>query len=295
MLFTGPKAHGEAAPAPASERSVDGAIEVVKGATCLDEKRLEAHVRAWLGRGRVPPGVRVFVRGDAVNPRVIEFKIAREGKIRQRRFDPAPATCDEMHAAVGLSIALSIDAGVLQRMLERGLDAEEPPRLLAVEIGAGAGAIPGLSLGGATGIEYGWLRWFSARADVFGQYSWNNRVNGTSGNFDATVLAVSLHACGGGRFSRSFRVAFCAGAAGGVLHTRGHGFTVSHADTGAWITALSGVRFEVLAGIPWVLDADVVSPLWVPAIRVEQPGGTDHFRDPTIAGLLVTLGPAFEF
>jgi hypothetical protein len=115
---------------------------LIPGATCLDERRLEAQVRTWLGKAPIPSNVRVVVRGDDQNPQAVEFRIARQGDIRWRRFDPIPARCDEAHAALGLSIALAIDAGALENLADWQF--EEPRlRLVAFELLAGRAVTPG--------------------------------------------------------------------------------------------------------------------------------------------------------
>src|SRR6185295_1861150 len=102
--------------APAGPNTVERAVEVDPGRTCLDEERLEGHVRAWLGSSRVDSGVHVVVQGDRDRENVAEFKVVHDGKARVRRFDPMPAGCEETHAAVALAIALAIDTSLLRRI-----------------------------------------------------------------------------------------------------------------------------------------------------------------------------------
>ena len=282
-----------AAPAIAPpDRAVEDAIEVSRGATCLDGRQLAGHVRTWLGRSRVGANVRVFVRGDATSPTSVEFRIARDGLLRYRRFDALPGSCYEANAAVGLAIALAIDANAMRTFVE---PAKPPPGLLNVGLGAGYEVLPGASLGGAAGLEYGLLDWLGARAELAAQYSWNDSIDHSTGRFDVLLVFASLGACTGGAPLPRLRVGFCGGFAGGVIHSEGHGYTVSRSASGIWLGALAGVRVVLRIGVPWVLDLDMLVPVDAPSFRVERPNVGDLFRYPATAGGLLNLGPGFEF
>jgi hypothetical protein len=285
-----------AAPAPASaspERPVADAVDVLPGATCLDEQRLEAHVQMWLGSGKVPTVVRVFVQGDARRRQAVEFRIAREGAIRWRKFDPIPGDCTEAHAALGLAIALAIDEGALDQLTE--LSKPRRPRLVAFELAGGYDVVPGPSGGLKVGIEYGVLDWLFPRAEALVQHSRNNEIEGSSGRFDATLFAATLGFCTGGPLTDDVRIALCSSLIGGAVYSRGNGYRISSARTGEFFSGSTGVRLELRAGIPWVLDLDVVFPLRVPRFTVERPGSTDLVRNPPPAGVLIGIGPALAF
>jgi len=276
------------------ERTLTDAIGVVKGATCLDEQRLEAEVRTWLGRDRVAPNVRVLVRGDAANPSSVEFWISHGRETRSRRFDRLPAGCDDAHAALGLAIALAIDANVLRRFVDLGPESR-PIREVTFEIGGGHEVVPGYSLGGMVGVEHSIFDWLSARADVLASFSWNQSVAGTTGAFDALLVAATLRACVGGEPLGDVRVELCTGAGAGAIHSQGEHYTVSHGATGAWVGAASGLRLSFVLGIPWVVDLDMIVPIYAPAFRVDRGSNGSLYREPSPAGVLVDLGPALKF
>jgi hypothetical protein len=281
-------------PAPPSEWTLAQAIEVSRGATCLDEQRLESQVQTWLGRSRVRSNVRVFVRGDAANPSSVEFRIARDGAVRYRRFDSLPFACDEATAAVGLAIALAIDANALREVVDPLLP-RQPVKLFTLELGGGHEVVPGFSFGGAAGFELGFLDWLSARADVVGQYSFDDTIPGSPGRFDATLVFAVLRGCMGGSPTSPLRLALCGGFAAGVVHSDGQGFRVSQSATGEWMSLLGGLRVVLRAGIPWVLDVDMVVPVDAPSYRVDRGASGDLVRHPATAGVLFNVGPGLEF
>jgi hypothetical protein len=272
---------------------LERSVQVTPGRTCLEEERLEEHVRAWLHRTRVDAGVRVVVQGDAVRPDAAAFRILRDGVWRVRRFDALPAGCEEAHAAMGLAIALAIDQTVLEQIASLA-----PPRgrktLLAAQLGFGYEVLPSVSLGGRLGAEHAFLDWLDAGAELGAHYSRRNSVSGTPGTFDATLFSLSLRACMGHSISAGLKLALCTGASGGLVHAVGARYTTSASSSGEWGGAFTGLRIDVTAGIHWILDAELVVPLWSPSFRVTQAGG-DAVREPKLAGLLLNLGPGLAF
>ena len=281
------------AAAPAGPNTVERAVEVDPGQTCLDEERLERHVRAWLGNSRVDPGVHVTVEGDRSRADVAEFKVVHDGKARVRRFDRMPAGCEETHAAVALAIALAIDGGLLRRITALG--PPSPTTLLTVQAGFGYEVLPNSSFGGRAGVEHELVDWLGVVAELGGQYSPGNAISGTSGHFDAMLFSLNVRACAGRPLADAFRVALCTGGSAGVVHASGAEYTVSQSSTGFWGGVIAGVRVDLRVGWRWVLDVDLAVPLWSPSFRVERSGGGDAVRQAKVAGLLVNLGPAVEF
>lgn len=272
---------------------LEQSIQVTPGRTCLEEEQLDAHVRAWLHDTRVDAGLRVLVRGDALRPNAAEFRIIRNGTSRVRRFDELPAGCEEAHAAMGLAIALAIDQAVLERIQAL---APPPPRetVLAAQLGFGYEVLPSFSFGGRVGAEHAFLDWLAAGVELGAQYSPHNTIAGTQGTFDAMLLSLSARACMGHALSQTVKLALCTGAAGGLVHAAGSRYTLSESSSGSWGGAITGLRLEAFAGIRWVLDAELVVPLWSPSFRVARAGG-DAVREPNVAGLLINLGPGLAF
>jgi hypothetical protein len=266
-------------------------LEVSPGLSCLSGERLEAQVAMWLGRPNVRTTARVQVRGDAEQARTVELLIERDGTTSVRRFDPVPASCDEAHAAVSLVIALAIEPDVMSSVLPIEREPIEPVDVaLTAQIASASALLPSWSLGAAIGAEAWWLPWLGARAEVFAQHARNNTVTGTSGEFDATLVAGDLRGCAGGKPSSGTRLALCTGAAVGALHARGRSYQRSYAPTGLWLGIMSGLRIEVDAGVPLLLDITAVLPLRAQPFTVARAGEGEAAEQPSQAAVLVALG-----
>jgi len=283
---------------PASDQPLALAIDVSPGATCLEEERLQAEVRSWLGHDRLRADLHVHVQGDDTDARAVVFRIVLGGKPRERRFDGLPADCEDATAVVALAMALAIDANVVSAIVAPVTDRAGPParKVLAVQVSAGLEVVPGASLGLAAGFEYGLgSSWFSARLDLMTQLSWSNSIEGAPGVFDVVAGGPAPQLCAGGGITDSFRFELCSGVVAGLLHAQGRGYTVSHAATGPWIVAAGGVRLLFTAGISWAIDLDGVFPIYAPAFRADVGPAASLYRNPSAAGALLSVGPAFTF
>src|ERR1700745_3220784 len=99
----------QSANAEPSQRSLQEAIRLRRGVTCIDENALREQVRSWLDADSVKGDLRVQVDGSDSNERAVSFRIWRDNRlIAERRFAPGPSQCAEMHAVVGLAIALAL-------------------------------------------------------------------------------------------------------------------------------------------------------------------------------------------
>jgi hypothetical protein len=292
----------EAKPPEPVDQPITTALDVVAGATCLEEGPLETEVQTWLGRDRLSADLHVHVTGDERDARSVVFRIVRQGKTRERRFNHLPPDCEDATAVVALAIALSIDATVVPELAraQAGDDpsaspSAPPQRVFAAQVAAGYEVLPGASLGAAVGIEYGLFGWLSLRADVLGQFSWSNAIQDATGVFDAVALAVAPQVCAGGPVAPRVRFELCSGAAAGLVHVQGRGYAVSRSATGSWIVASGGARVLFDAGISWTLDVGGVFPLHVPAFQAQNGVGESVYRSPSAAGALLSVGPAFTF
>jgi hypothetical protein len=269
-------------------------VALVPGATCLDEKRLESHVRSWLGTDRIDAGTRVVVQGDALRPNAAEFRITRGTKVRVRRFDTTPTGCEEAHAAIGLAIALAIDGGVLRRVAL--LAPPEPPfRRFTLQGGVAFDVLPSFSFGGRAGFEHEILDWLTGVFELGGQYSPDNVIRGASGTFSATLVAADARVCAGRPLTEALEFTLCGGVAGGAIHAQGSGYTTSRSQTGFWGAVQTGIRADVKVGLRWVADLELVVPFYSPPFRVDRAGTEDAVRNPQPAGIAIHLGPAFQF
>lgn len=245
----------------------------------------------WLGRPHVATDARVHVRGDSQRARLVELVITRGGDVTKRVFDPVPAGCDEAHAAVSLVIALAIEPDVLAELAPQQREPDEPLDVaLTVQASMASALLPSWSLGAAVGAQLWALPWLGARAELLAQHARNNTVADTAGTFDATLVAADLRGCAGGKPASSMRIALCTGAALGAVHARGHDYRRSYAPTGFWAGITTGLRLELAAGLPWLLDVSAVLPLRAQPFTVVRAGEGELAEEPNSAALLIALG-----
>jgi len=281
----------------AAEQPLAEALDLDPGATCLEENRLDAEVQTWLGRDRLRSDIHVHIQGDEHNPRAVQFRIVRDGKARDRRFDGLPAGCEDATAVVGLAIALAIDANAMASVIAPAalVEPAEPRGLFAAQVVLGFDVLSGGSLGLTAGVEYRGVDWLSVRLDLLTQFSWGNTIADVPGQFDVVLGAAAPQLCAGGTIAAGARFELCSGPAAGLVHAAGHGYAVSRSSTGPWVVAAGGVRLRFVAGIPWALDLDGVFPIHVPAFRAEDAAGNPAYREPNPTGALLSVGPAFTF
>lgn len=280
------------------QRPLKDAINVVAGASCLDGARLADHVVTWLGRAHVDADVRVVVSGDPQDPRRISFVLVQDARSRSRVFESSPEICGDMHAVVGLAIALAIDADVLSSLAgDQDMDDAAPLRraTLVIQASVAYEVLPALSLGVDVGLHKDLTQWLGVRVDVLAQHSQNDTIIGSAGIFDATLVAGSASLCAGGVVDDGIRFGLCGGLASGVVHAVGQGFSPNRSDTSLWLAVRSGVRLEVVWGVPWVLDVELVSPLVSPSFAVGPLDAPDHVAVPSSAALAIGFGPAISF
>jgi hypothetical protein len=282
----------EGSPEAARERVAEH-IRLVRGASCLDKERLVAHVNMWLEAGPPSDDVRVDVIGDTTNPQLIAFDIRRGARVRHRSFRAAPKSCDDLHAVLGLAIALAIDAERLQQLWLAPPEFER--RWLGELLLSGASGVPlDAALGGQIGLEIAWTPWLYTRFELLTLVSRDNAISGSSGRFDTLIAAGSLQVCAGGEIDPRLRLAICAGGAAGMLHAWGTGYAPNDASTGAWLGTRAGVRFELKFAMPWLLDVEVVSNALAPSFYARGQRG-ELTRRSNASGLMLSVGPGWVF
>jgi hypothetical protein len=108
--------------------SLRAALSVTPGASCLDESLLEARVIEWLGgtrAGRRPahPGARWRARCPFGTVR----DLARGHGAGAATPGARPADCTQLHAALGLAIAIAVRATLVEELRLRELAPPRPP------------------------------------------------------------------------------------------------------------------------------------------------------------------------
>jgi hypothetical protein len=171
---------------------------------------------------------------------------------------------------------------------------QRAPLLWSAQLSAAQGVLFDVSFGIQLGADIGITSLLHLRVDVLAQFALNNTILGSRGRFDLQLTAGAFEVCAGGQPQPGMRLALCSGLVAGAVIAHGHGYAQNYTDAGAWLAWRSGVRFELLLGLPWLIDLDVVSRIYSPAIEADTPHGSAR-REPTMAGLALSVGPALSF
>jgi len=311
-----PAAPGAATPAPPEVvpmRSLDQAVQVEAGATCLDPDKLIRRIERWLGRDRIDARIKVDVHGSASDPRAVSFTIDRGAERRAKRtILDAPAECDQLHSALALSIALAIDASDAE-----GSTGQPPPpelpsdeallerpapryfRLAAALFGhASSGLLTDVAAAVTARLELGLLPWLDLRAGMFGSRVGGQTLPVVSGSFAVDLLAARLDACAAHSLGQ-LRLLSCAGGMAGSFRTEGQGFSGgSRTEPNRWFALVGGVELqaELASWLALAVSVDLVVPLQKRSIAAAGPTGElEGERQVPPLGVLVGAGPVFRF
>lgn len=319
------------APAPAGPapppRPLREVLRLDAGATCLDAPALAETIQSWLGRETIDPVVtRIEVRGDSTRADAVAITVELRGELVERSFDPAPAACGELHAVVGLAIAIAVDTSVLEGLgyevvapgeasAPQAYDPERPPLQrrrrgeaptparsrravrLAVALRGGAwfGVLPGMTGGGAAHLELSWARRVDLRLGMWGGYA-GGRVLDARSSVDLGLFGGRLDACLALQ-RRRVRPRLCFGPAVGALQVLGDGVGVRSA-VGPWAALTLAPELRVWATQSFALDlfVDLVVPFVRPVLAERDPNKAgmigNSLASPPV-GAVLGLGAAF--
>lgn len=300
-----------AARAAEGGRAVLDAIDLQRGATCLDADTLADRVRAWLESDTVEPDLTIEVRGSLESPRIVEFRTLRAGRpVAYRRFGPGPERCDYLHEALGLAIAMAVRASLVDEVAAQVAEArahETPGTSVTASLPWSAvldamgtlNVLPGGSFGIAGRIERALTSSLGVRLGVVGLGAPGETFDGLGGHFDAWVVAAQLDLCGALELSQHVRARACMGVMGGIVAAQGHAFSPSEGALARWFAAANGVGLVVDLGERWALDlmAGVILPLERTAIVVQdsKTGVVVGQRELAPAGEFLAVGPIYRF
>jgi hypothetical protein len=305
---------------PVPVRPLAEAVELEPGETCLERDVLTRRVARWLERDTVDERIRIEVRGGAMNS--VKFTIhVGEGHKAERAIHDASLDCDQLHSALALSIALAIDAALMDAERARAGGEALPSDDELLEVGAeGAGGRSGsgyfklalgvlghatsglltdVAFGASLRIEIGLLRWLDLRAGVFGSALDDQTLPGIPGRFSVDLIAGRLEACVSHDL-RQLRLSLCSGGLLGSFRTRGEGFSGdSFTQSEPWAALSAGVELQAqLTGwLSLAAGADAVVPLHRRAIVVLDPESmplTSREREVPPLALVVAVGPVFR-
>lgn len=260
--------------APPDVWPLSEAIVVPAGDACL-ARGLEQPVATWLGRDVIERSLSVEVRvvDDGVG-----FVLRRAGEIRvERMLSPAPLDCADRRAALGLAIAMALDAAVLEALappveatppepqpeptppppVETEVPVPPPPAsepvppgpvpprvqlAVTAEPAVQLGALPRVAFGGELGAELGLGGWLDLR--LAGGGTAGLPIALADGQVDGAIGWGAAEGCPARALGR-VRVRLCVGAAAGGLWVRGRGFDQSRSVTLPWVAVRTGADLDV--------------------------------------------------
>jgi hypothetical protein len=274
-------------------------LELSRGASCLDESALEARTGEWLAKHSLDPGLHIQVTGDAQNPRWVRFEITRSGvKLMERRFEPGPESCPQLHAVLALAIAIGVRASLLEelKLTPPDLPTHAPSGRFGLELAGvwSSGFGPGLGGGLELGLGFSLSPWAGLRVGLLGLRTAGGHFDGFAGTYAITTAALTLEGCLTGTGAKRLFLRACTGAAGGVLVGSGWGFPESQAAAAAHAAWLGRADAQVqLRGRLWFCLGFLLGvPLVKHAINLRDAHGGRVVQSERLAttGLAATVG-----
>jgi hypothetical protein len=291
------------APATTQFQNLASALTVAAGVTCLDSAELVEHVSSWLGTDRVSAPLAIEVHGSPYFARTVWFRIRRGAQIlAERRFEPAPARCDDLHAAVGLAIALALKATLLDSLIGGAqahgeAHASRPLRLAAQALG-GLAVMPGADVGLSVSLQSSLAERFAARFALLALVGPRGDFEHERGRFETWLGAGRLDVCSRLVELSSLDVSACVGVVAGGLYAMGEAFPMSRHALIAYLAVANALELDLELGAHWslTLAVDLLVPLRRTSFVVrDQAGRVTATHDPTAAGGLLAVGPAYHF
>lgn len=331
-----------APPSLPTQRPLSEAISLDPGATCLDRQALLDDLGSWRDHPTIDERLRVEVRGDPDDPRALGFVVELDGReTAVRRFDEAPARCEDLHAVVALAIAIALDdslasdlgivepaepsapadplapvepsepadplapvdqqapgEGDLPRLEPRPrppLDRPGPALALTPLALISAGLTPRLTGGAGLSFDIRPRDHFDVR--LGGLVVHESGIPLSTGRVAMTLAAGRVDLCWG-TAPLTVRLRLCAGVAGGATIASAAQLPDAHVEALPWIAGIGDVDVAVHLIGPLALEFRVegVFPLMRNRFVVDDELNqvVDSVR-PEVAGLLVGIGPRFEF
>ena len=300
-IAPGARAQGQAQVALPTQ-PLAAALAMDKGATCLDSEELVEQISGWLGTDRVPVQLVIEVQGSPYFARTVWFRIRRTGELlAQRRFDPAPARCEALHAAVGLAIALALKASPLDSATPAGSAsgaATGDTLGLSGQALGGVAVVPGANFGIGLGLRYPIATRLEVRLSALALVGPDGGFQGDRGRFGSWLALGRLDGCIPFAPLRSVGLAACVGVAAGGLSATGEAFPMSRQGLTGYVAVAGALELDLELGSNWSLATGV--HLFVPlrATRFvvrDQAGAVTAARDLAPVSALIAVGPAYRF
>jgi hypothetical protein len=286
----------------AEHRALENALRVTPGATCLRADKLVEDIAGRLGGSELDSDLSIEVRGSPSFARFVEFHLTRAGAIEaERRFEPGPAECEDLHATLGLAIALAIKASLRETQGERP-SAASRGSARGWQLGAdglvGLMVAPGAAYGADLRLSRAFTRRIAGRLAVFGLWNPERTFAETTGRFDVWLVGGRAEACAAPAAWAHATLSACLGLAFGGVFARGESLAPS-TSASRRLLALAGAlefAFDLTSAWSLTLAVSALVPLERTSFVVRERAGTVvDTRDLAVVGGLVSFGPAYNF
>jgi len=281
-------------------------LRVRPGATCLSGERLASQVEQWLHDEEISTDVNVVVQGSNTDPRSAVLHVMRAGRtLAHRAFEPGPARCDYLHAAIGLAIAIALKASLVDEIAQ---PLPEDPKELAYGWSLSAESLgtyqklPGFAPGIGLAVHRGLGPNVALRFGVLGVRAFDADMERKQLHFDASLIAARCDVCARAMPFDGLYVQMCAGLLGGALYAQG---TAQGTDSEYPVSSIvpwfafansAGLRLDLSTHWSLTLDISVAFPFHAVRITVEDFNGTEVDRQSLArAGFALGIGPMYNF
>lgn len=293
----------QAHPAPGPQfQNLAAAITIERGATCLDPAELVEHVSSWLGADRLSAPLAIEVHGSPYFARTVWFRIRRGAQtLAERRFEPAPERCDDLHAAVGLAIALALKASLLDTLIgahaPSAARAHHPYRLVAQALG-GIAVVPGADFAIALGLQRALAEHFAVRLSLLALLGPRGDFQQDQGRFETALGLGRLDVCSRLVALHGSSISACVGIAAGALYASGEAFPMSRHALAPYVAVANALELDLALGAQWSLP--IALDLFVPLRRTrfavrDDAGAVLATHDLASVGAMIALGLAYHF
>ena len=148
------------------------------------------------------------------------------------RFEPGPAGCDDLHAAVALAVALACKAPRVDSPAQDVPAAERTRTEIVLAALGGAGALPGLQSGGVLALSWNVTAPWRIRLAALAMRALSRDLS-QAGAYDAGSAAGRLQLCAAVTNTALVTLSVCAGPEAGAVWAHGSGYAPSRRAVGA--------------------------------------------------------------
>ena len=275
-------------------------------------RRSPSTCRAGSDADTVDADVVVDVRGSPEQPRVAGFRMLRGGQvIAVRRFEPGPSRCEQLHAVLGLAIAMALKASLMEDIAptaiplpapappvpSRAAGLETPPWAIAADVLAALAVLPDAAFGVDARMERALTPTFRARLGLLAVLALGESFD-APGHFDTWLLAPRLDLCAGFDVTRRVRASGCMGILAGAIHAQGYSYPSVKSTFIRWLAVGNELGAAAELSRHWSIAASAT--LILPVIRNsivlrDYSGDVLEQRDLSPVGWILGVGPIVRF